>query len=186
MSFAELVVIARVTKAVKPKTVFEIGTYNGLTTAVFILNSEPSARIFSLDLPSVHAQTDNSIPMDKELVASRNLGAVPRTLGLREYVQLRCDSMQFDPSEYSDSIDIGLVDGAHDVLHAENDTIKMAKMMSDAGMIFWHDYGGKGALRALASYLEDIGKRCPVYRIPGTSLAWAPAVGVKKLLRDSI
>src|SRR5436853_164165 len=51
MSFGELGIIARVTKALKPKTIFEIGTYNGLTTAVFLLNSDPDAQVLTLDLP---------------------------------------------------------------------------------------------------------------------------------------
>jgi len=44
MSFNELVILARVTKALRPMTVFEMGTYNGLGTAIFILNSDPRAR----------------------------------------------------------------------------------------------------------------------------------------------
>ncbi|MBV9179754.1 MAG: hypothetical protein JO356_00460 [Acidobacteria bacterium] len=88
--------------------------------------------------------------------------------------------MQFDPTPYAGIIDLGFVDAAHDVEHARNDTIKMFEMMSSEGMIFWHDYGGKGILRPLAKYLESIGRRCAVYRIRGTSLAWASAKDLKK------
>jgi hypothetical protein len=90
--------------------------------------------------------------------------------------------MKFDPSPYTDSINLGLVDAAHDAVHVENDTIKMAKMMSPDGIVFWHDYGGKGALRPLALYLEALAKRCPLYRIRGTSLAWGPARELKAAL----
>ena len=46
------VMLARATRVLRPKTIFEMGTYNGLTTAVFELNSEPNSRILTLDLSS--------------------------------------------------------------------------------------------------------------------------------------
>jgi Methyltransferase domain len=182
MSFGELVILARTTKVLKPKTVFEMGSYNGMTTAVFVLNTESNAQILTLDLPSSEAQSNPQLTSDQELVSNRNLLSVPRALGLSRYTQLLCDSMKFDPSPYTDSINLGLVDAAHDAVHVENDTIKMAKMMSPDGIVFWHDYGGKGALRPLALYLEALAKRCPLYRIRGTSLAWGPARELKAAL----
>lgn len=180
MSFAELVILARVTKTRKPKTVFEMGSYDGLTTAVFILNAPTNAQIYSLDLPEERHVDELSLDSDKELVEHRKLGAVPRAIGLNHYVQLFCDTMYFDPSPYANSIDLGLVDAAHDAEHVRNDTIKMARMMSPDGLVFWHDYGGKGAMRPLARYLESIGRRCALYRIPETTLAWAHACDLKQ------
>lgn len=182
MSFAELVVLARVTKTLSPKTVFEMGTYNGLTTAVFILNTDPEARIFTLDLPVESLAAQASLTTDQELVKDRNLGLVPQALGLGRYTQLLADSMTFDPSPYLDSVDLGFVDAAHDLEHVRNDTIKMARMMNQHGMIFWHDYGGKGTFRPLTEYLEGLARLCPIYRVPETSLAWAPALDLKVAL----
>ena len=180
MSFSELVILARTTKTRKPGAIFEIGSYDGLTTAVFILNSPPEARILSLDLPPEAPEGRTSLESDKDLVAARHLGSVPRALGLNRYTQLLSDSMVFDPEPYANSIDLGLVDAAHDAEHVRNDTVKMARMMTDEGMVFWHDYGGKGAFRPLAAYLESVAKRRPIYRIPETSLAWAYARDLKE------
>jgi predicted O-methyltransferase YrrM len=180
MSFGELVILARTTKTLKPQAIFEMGSYNGLTTAVFILNGPSDARVFSLDLPPDSAEQQAALDTDRELVAGRHLGSVPRALGLDRYTQLYCDSMLFDPTAYANSIDLGLVDAAHDAEHVRNDTIKMSAMMSDRGVVFWHDYGGKGVLRPLAEYLESIGRQCEIFRIPETSLAWARANSLKK------
>ena len=180
MSFAELVHLSRTTKTRKPKAIFEMGSYNGLTTAVFMLNAPPGAQVFSLDLPPDSSEQEASLDTDRELVVGRHLGSVPRELGLDRYTQLFCDSMVFDPTPYADSIDLGLVDAAHDAEHVRNDTIKMATMLTDQGIVFWHDYGGKGALRPLAEYLESIGPQCKVHRIPETSLAWAQAKYLKR------
>jgi hypothetical protein len=182
MSFAELVIMARVTKTRRPRSIFEMGSYNGLTTAIFLLNAPPDARIYSLDLPQQTSTDEPDLHTDKDLVASRTLGSIPRAIGLTGYTQLFCDSMQFDPGPYANSIELGLVDAAHDVEHARNDTIKMSTMMTDDGMVFWHDYGGKGTLRPLANYLESLGRLCPVYRIPETTLAWAMAKDLKRAL----
>jgi hypothetical protein len=145
-----------------------------------MLNSPPEARILSLDLPPEASKGGGSLESDDDLVAARRLGSVPRALGLDRYTQLLCDSMAFDPSPYANSVDLGLVDAAHDAEHVKNDSIKMAKMMTDEGMVFWHDYGGKGTFRPLAIYLESLAKLQPIYRIPETSLAWAYAKDLKK------
>jgi len=182
MSFSELVILARITKVLRPRTVFEIGTYNGLTTAVFMLNSDPEAHIVTLDLPTAATPSGEYIPSDSDLIARRDLGSVPRALGLIRYTQLLCDSMSFDPTPYIDSVDLGLVDGAHDLVHVQNDTLKMARMVSECGIVFWHDYGGKGEFCSLTCYLDALGKRAPIYRIPDTALAWAAGGDLRRVV----
>jgi hypothetical protein len=181
MSFDELVILARAVRVLKPRTIFEMGTYDGLTTAVFMLNTDPSSRILTLDLPP-DMDTPPALPTDQQLTTTRCLTLLPKALGLHRYTQLLCDSMQFDPSPYADSVDLGLVDAAHDAVHVRNDTEKMARMMSGSGVVFWHDYGGKGSLRPLSAYLEKLAKSCPIYRIQGTTLAWAPARELKSTI----
>ena len=178
MGFDELVYLARAVKVLKPTTIFEMGTYNGLTTAVFILNSEKTTKILTLDLPPGSSETAE-LSSDGNLVESRQLLSTTKALGLSGYTQLLCDSMQFDPTPFYGTVDLGLIDAAHDLLHVQNDTVKMAHMMAPSGMVFWHDYGGKGTLRPLASYLENLAKRRPLYHIFGTTLAWGWASDLK-------
>lgn len=185
MSFGELVILARVTAARRPRTIFEIGTYNGLSTAVFVLNAGSNSSVITLDLPVGFSESSGNLARDRELVCNRAVGSVLRALGLTGYTQLFCDSMDFDPSAYAGMVDLALIDGAHDVVHVENDTRKVAMMMKVDGMVFWHDYGGKGALRPLSSYLERLGKKCRLYRVPGTSLAWAQGSALKSAFQTT-
>ena len=180
MSFAELVILARVTKTLAPRAIFEMGSYDGLTTAVFLLNAPPDSKVYSLDLPPQAVANEEDLASDKDLVSARHLGAIPKAIGLNHYTQILCDTMEFDPTPFSNTVELGLVDAAHDVKHVRNDTIKMATMMTDDGMVFWHDYGGKGILRPLANYLEGLGRHCSLFRIPETSLAWAYAKDLKR------
>ena len=185
MSFSEMVVLARATKVLKPRGIFEIGTFNGLTTAIFILNSEESTRIYTLDLPEGSTTNCKYIPSDKSLVANRKLGSVLRGLRLNRYSQIQCDSLQFDPSAYYDSMDLCLVDGAHDLVHVENDTKKVAEMLTSDGIVFWHDYGAKGVMLPLTDYLDTLGKKAEIFRIPETSLAWAKGCELKRAVAQT-
>lgn len=158
-----------------------MGSYDRLTTAVFMLNSSADVRVFSLDLPPDSTEQQATPDSDRELVYSRILGLVPKAaLGLDRYTQLFCDSMLFDPAPSANSIDLGLVDAANNAEHVRNDTIKMCAMMSDRGVVFWYDYRGKGVLRPLAAYLESIAQQREIFLILETSLAWARANSLKK------
>jgi hypothetical protein len=78
-------------------------------------------------------------------------------------------------------VELGFIDGAHTLRYVTNDTLKMATMMSDRGLVFWHDYGGKGSFRELTEYLDQIARRIAVYRVANTTLAWSPGSEVRKL-----
>lgn len=186
MTLDEWMTLAHVTKMLRPSTVFEIGTYEGRTTCAFILNAPPSATIMSLDLqPQVRTLTDeehHTIDTDLLLIQNRRLMRLIYELGLEDrYQQILCDSLDFDPEPHRGSVELGFIDGNHALPYVRNDTEKMATMMKDNGLVFWHDYGGRGRFRPLAAYLESLATLFPVYRVSGTTLAWAPAAGLKKL-----
>jgi hypothetical protein len=177
----EVLTLAAVTKLLQPTRIFEIGTYNGRTTAVFILNSSPDCEVFTLDLPPDAGNLPGYISSDIELVQDRRPEGYLKRAGLsHRYQQIYCDSMTFDPGPFRDSVELGFIDGGHAEAFVRNDTMKMAAMMSLRGYVFWHDYGGRGAFRPLAKYLETL--PINIYRIPMTSLAWTTATEIKKLL----
>ena len=180
ISMSELCILALVTKVLKPKAVFEFGTYKGRTTSMFILNVDHGASVTSLDLPQEaglsEAQRREYIDTDAALVEHRHPAEFIYRLHLDTRCQLlACSSLDFDPSPYAGTIELGFIDGAHALPFVQNDTRKMATMMASRGLVFWHDYGGKGRFQPLAGYLEQLSQRIPIYRISGTSLAWTSA-----------
>ena len=180
----EMLILGTVTRALRPNKVFEIGTYNGRTTSIFALNAPQNATIFTLDLPPdtfvAEDQRDGYIDTDLELVRGRKTTNFIQDLNLTDRCQqIYCDSMQFDPAPHRGSIELGFIDGAHALQYVQNDTVKMAAMMAERGVVFWHDYGGKGRFRPLAEYLESLGREVPIYRVLGTTLAWAPASSLR-------
>jgi hypothetical protein len=183
----ELLYLAAVTRALQPRKIFEIGTFNGRTTSVFILNAAADSTIMTLDLPPESTLNDEQrveyIDTDVTLVRRRTLASVVLDQQLESRCeQILCDSMQFDPAPYAGTVELGFIDGGHALHHVKNDTRKMAVMMAEDSLVLWHDYGGKGRFRDLTSYLECIGRHIPVFRVPGTTLAWAEGAALRTLM----
>lgn len=184
----ELLYLANITKLLHPKKIFEIGTYTGRTTSIFILNAPADATVITLDLPpeaDVQASKAHEyINTDIHLVQKRKLARYAYELGLESrYQQILTDSKTFDPAPHQGTVELGFIDGAHSYDYVKNDTEKMAIMMSDRGLVMWHDYGGKGRFKPLSEYLESLAKQIPIYRIPETSIAWAAAGDVRQLVK---
>ncbi len=187
MRLDELLLLAMVTRALRPKKIFEIGTFMGRTTSVLLLNAPPASQIVTLDLPvdadPATLAASGCVGTDVLLVRRRRVGALISELGLgHRCQQIHCDSLQFDPEPHRQSVELALIDGAHSRRHVENDTEKMAVMMADRGLVFWHDYGGRGSFRGLTEYLEGLSARIAVYRVANTTLAWAPARSLRELV----
>lgn len=183
----ELVILATVTRLLKPRKVFEFGTYMGLSTSAFILNSPSDAAVISVDLPSDpeagNIGDDEYAPAERQLIRERKVGSVLRELGLQNrYQQVLCNSLDFDPTSEAGSVELGFIDGGHALRFVRNDTIKMARMMAERGLVFWHDYGGRGGLLELSGYLEKLSRSIPIYRLNGTALAWASAPALKQIV----
>jgi len=180
----EMLILAAVTRALRPKRVFEIGTYNGRTTAVLIMNAPRDCEVLTLDLPPQVSEREGYIPSDLELIGNRETERFLKRARLgQRYRQIYSDSRELDPEYYRDSVELGFIDGAHALEYVKNDTEKMAIMMANRGYVFWHDYGGRGEFRPLSRYLESL--PIQLYRIRDTSLAWTYAHEIKKLARSS-
>ena len=185
-SLAELATLAAAAQVIKPRRIFEIGTFNGRTSAAFIMNTPANAIVYSLDLPPNVQNGDGMIESDLDLVKRRRLGAWVYQHHLEDrFRQLQCDSLDFDPLPYRDSIELGFVDGAHARKYVENDTEKMAIMMAPRGLVFWHDYGGRGRFGPLTEYLDQLGRQIRLFRVLGTTLAWTSATELRKLRRTA-
>ena len=182
----ELLVLATVARVLRPARVFEIGTFMGRTTSAFVLNVPSDSDVLTLDLPSDASSCERPradyIDTDVTLMTERRVGSFLDELGLQGSVtQLMGDSLQFDPTPYRGTVELGFVDGAHARPYVENDTLKMAAMMADRGLVFWHDYGGKGRFRGLTEYLDGLARKIPLYRVTNTTLAWAAASDLRRL-----
>ncbi len=141
----EAQVLATLTAYLKPKKIFEIGTYNGFSTLHFEKNAPQETVIYTLDLPL----DKREVVLKNDLIeAHRDI----KNMNLNErrffragesngrIVELFGDSMAFDFSPYYGKIDLVFVDANHSYAYVKSDTQNAFRMLSPVGVILWHDY----------------------------------------------
>jgi len=175
VSLEELRCISKIVKFHQPKSIFEIGTFDGRTTMNMALNARDS-ELFTLDLPQKESyRTKFRIKkgdltfIDKEVSGKRFIGTELE----KRITQIYADSAKFDYSPYNDKIDLVFVDGSHTYEYVISDTEKALKLLKDGkGVIIWHDYGWREVVTALNEfYINDINFK-EIKNIANTSLAY--------------
>jgi predicted O-methyltransferase YrrM len=171
----ELKVISNIVKAFQPKTIFEIGTFEGRTTLNMALNSGPETKIITLDLPESDFEEAKFKVEEGEVMYIKKKRSGERFLGhpLRsKIVQVFGDSATFDFTPYSNEIDLVFIDGSHAYEYVVNDTIKALELVRPGGIILWHDYTNwEGVRRALNEFVQKDDRMKGLKHIGGTSIA---------------
>ncbi len=171
ISVLEFVSLVLLLSKVQARSVFEFGTYKGVSITQLAINLPADARIYTLDLPEEYSGTAFPISFKKDAIIAieKNKGAlVPADV--RPRIQfLHCDSAKFDEGPLVGQIDFVFVDGAHNAEYVRNDSEKAWNMLRRGGVVVWHDcvVNDPDVVRYLL--------RCPHQptRIVGTSLAFA-------------
>jgi hypothetical protein len=165
----DLYALLRVVRWTKPKTIFEIGTFKGITTSHLALNS--GAEIFTLDLPrEIAANLNGYSPGDLNLLQPRDMiGSAYRPFNKNGQIrQLFGDSRLFNYQPYLGSMDLVLVDGCHVFDGVLSDSQKAFDLLGTSGVILWHDFAN---LRDVTRAVRTLGRKWPIYHIEGTFLA---------------
>lgn len=178
VNLAELAVLASAAAAASAGDVIEIGTFDGRTTLNLAVNAPPQARVFTLDLPPEAAPKFDLAPGERAYVekprsGGRFLDAPPAWApAARRITQLMGDSAAFDWSAHVGRAGLVFVDGSHayDYVMADSDTA--LRLVTDKGMVIWHDYGvWEGVTRALEQI--EASRHLGLRHVRGTSLvAW--------------
>lgn len=172
----EISILATLAYQLKPKTVFEIGTYNGFTTLHFAYNAPEDAKIYTLDLPAdfevkdkIHYSYDDLmvVELSKKNIANRIYKKDPME---GKVVELFGDSEKFDFSPYYGKIDLVFIDGNHSHDYVKSDTEHAFKMLSENGVILWHDFDYI-IHRDIFKFLNNLAQQYKIYSIPHTRFA---------------
>lgn len=168
--------LSTLVKELNPKTIFEIGTYNGFTTLHLAVNSSPTCRIFTLDLPpDLDAKQAGACSYDDLLVINLSQKSIDQRFYKKhpmenKITELYGDSINFDFSQYEGKIDIVFIDGNHSLRYIKRDTENAFKMLSDQGVIVWHDFDYI-IHQDIFFYLNNLAKQYPIYFVPHTRFA---------------
>jgi len=155
MNCNEVVSIIYLLKKINPKKVFELGTFNGLTTLNMAINTAADAVVYTIDLPQamigdVKLQLEMS---DKNYIRKAESGRLFKGKSYaKKIVQLFGDTAQYDFSQFYGTIDMVFIDASHSYEYVKNDSLIALKLLrGKKGLILWHDYGGSwdGVTKAL-------------------------------------
>jgi predicted O-methyltransferase YrrM len=158
--------IASIARAIDPRSIFEIGTFSGVTALTLALNC-PRATIHTLDLEPGQAPT-----MALEKIDAIHIAEAPTRLyaGRPEadrVEQLLGDSATFDFTPYHASCDLVFIDGAHSSEYVKRDTGTAFQLLTQRSAIIWDDYWRMAP--DVVEYL-DSRKDLDLCRLAGTRL----------------
>ncbi len=136
MSVEAVCKMCLIVKHINPKQIFEIGTFNGLTSSQMARNCD--AVIYTLDLPPGETALLNKSDLEISLSRGNKTGEYFR--GNPQVIQLWGNSRTFDFSEYYGNMDLVFIDGGHDPLTKKSDSENALKMLNENGVIVWDNY----------------------------------------------
>ena len=144
LSDRETWVLAGLAKSVG--RIFEFGTCSGKTAHVMALNAPKEAQVYTL---TIHPDQLAAMKFDGgDDRLHRGRAAEESTFTTFYYEgqptaekirQIFSDSKAFDETPLKAAVDLVFIDGAHTRTYVENDTDKAMAMLTDSGIVLWHD-----------------------------------------------
>jgi len=149
-----LVAITAIASGIDARSIFEFGTYTGVTTRQ-LASACPSASIVTIDLP----------PTGEHFHAG---SAFAGTEEAARITQILADSTTFDFSPYQGSMDLVFVDAGHDYELVRADSEHALEIVRPGGWVVWDDYTTWPEVRKC---INEIAREHPVVHVEGTRLA---------------
>ncbi len=159
VSLLEASALVSLVKLIKPRKIFEFGTFLGYSTSLLVENSADDCDVYSLDLGDSHvsdtplasfakADLRSDGDINDEYLRSAQGARGPHyttALSAADRSRLRLlqqDSRPFDPADHGleGSVDMVFIDGGHDTETVTIDTVNARRMIGDSGIIVWHDF----------------------------------------------
>jgi predicted O-methyltransferase YrrM len=177
----EVQILSALVSYLKPQNLFEIGTYNGYTTLHLASNSSLNSTVYTLDLPpdfEIDLQNQEQLSKysyDDILVAELSKKNVLNRMYKnseykRKIIEIFGDSKSYDFSPYYGKMDFIFIDGNHSYEYVKSDTENAFKMLSENGVIVWHDFDYI-IHRDIFKYLNTLVKDFKIYSIAHTRFA---------------
>lgn len=159
----ELLAVAALTRRLRPRTAFEIGTADGRTTLNIAINQAPEGRVLTLNLP---LDQDYTVHRQECGVGERFLGHPAQ----QRITQLWGDSRTFDFTPYWGTCDLVFIDADHSTGAVRRDSETALRLVDrERGVVLWHDALRYGIQRELPELALRTG--LPVFLVAETNLA---------------
>jgi predicted O-methyltransferase YrrM len=156
LPYGERAILDAVVRYLRPRNIFEIGTYTGTTTTLLADAAPQGAVVHTLDLPmdafatERHAQRIGQEFRDKPEYRDR-------------IVSHRCDSRKFDFSAFRGRMDLVFVDASHEYEDVLRDSRHAVEVVAPQGVILWDDY--QASQTGVVQALNEVSSRIELVRV---------------------
>lgn len=147
----ETVLLSILVKAIKPKTILEIGTFEGRTTWHLFKNSPENSVIYTLDLPDSEVPEDIS---DKGLAKNKRRPYLPESERIK---LILADSRKWE-GQLDNRVQFAFIDASHRYEDVKNDTEKVFQCLDEMACVCWHDCLWKDGY-GVHRYLHELRER---------------------------
>jgi hypothetical protein len=117
------------------KTIVEIGTSTGRTTALMARNA-PDATIHTVNIPPEEIAEGGTLVTNA--FSREDIGREYREQGCSNVRQIFANTAKWEPA--IGPIDVAFVDGCHDTDFVFNDSRKLLAHMKPGAFLLWHDF----------------------------------------------
>lgn len=162
LPYGERAVLAAIVGFIRPRRIFEYGTFTGKTTTLLADCSPPNSIVHTIDLPA------EEITHERWIAERIGREFVKKPQYQDRIILHRSDSAEFDFSGFSNQFDLVFIDGSHKYSDVLQDSMRAFEMLSPAGVIVWDDY--HAAVPGVVLALNELGKRHQLVRIANTRL----------------
>lgn len=175
LSNTEITYVCAMAKAIGANRTFEFGTYRGLTTLQLALNTDPDARIITINIPKNELQSleDCTLDIEKEKFETFDnamIGEKFKNTDVNYKIEQIIDnSFTYDFSRFHDSMDLIFIDASHRYKYVKHDSENAYDMVKNGGVIVWHDLSPK--FPEVVQYLVESSADKKIHHIEDTSLA---------------
>jgi hypothetical protein len=189
VTLLEAAALVSLIKLVKPRKIFEFGTFLGYSTSLLVENSADDCAVYSLDLGESHvshtsldsfaaADLRSDGDVNDEYLRGAQGARGPHyttSLSTADRSRLRLlqqDSRRFDPAGHGleGSVDMVFVDGGHDTETVTIDTANARTMIGERGVVIWHDFNSS-IHGDVTTFLNGLAEHERVFCIQHTMLA---------------
>jgi predicted O-methyltransferase YrrM len=153
----DYVALGAICLAVKPRSIFEIGTYLGVTSD-FFLKLLPDVHVISIAYINPCRFLFGKRYNNSEL-RKRQVGSTVDRRHRSRFTQIYGSSHEIDPQTFIEkytSVDLVLIDGDHSGEGVEQDTRLAQSLISPGGTICWHDANPKERYLPVRQFLESM------------------------------
>ncbi len=152
----DMVNMARIVAALRPRRAMEIGSFRGYTAAAMATALPEGGVLTTIDIEPAHGVAYRDTPLAQRV--DRRVGSLIETTR----------------DEANGSFDLVFIDADHRYEAVQSDTEAAQRLVAPKGWMVWHDYSNWGYFNGacgVPEYLNQLGTHLPVVHLAGTNLA---------------